>query len=77
MCLITFKLNGSSRCRDFDLLIEQKGEFGCPISHVFKQEEVVEIVKVTKHHRILALKGQYAVGVKMYVPASTDLFLID
>ena len=68
-----FRMNGASRCRDIDLVIEQKDEFGHPISRVFKQEEVVEIVKVTKHHRIPALNGQYAVRVKMDVPANTVL----
>ena len=68
-----FRMNGASRCRDIDLVIEQEDESGHPISRVFKQDEVVEIVKVTKHHRIPALDGQYAVRVKMNVPSNTVL----
>jgi len=68
-----FRMNGASPCRDIDLVIPRKDEFNQPINKVYRQTDVLEVVKVTKHHRIPYLDGQFALRAKINIPKGTVL----
>lgn len=68
-----FRLNGALRCRDIEIVIEEEDESGNPMSRVFEQHDLMEIVNVTDHHRVPALNGQFALRATRDIPANTVL----
>ena len=60
-------LNGISHCRDIRIVFDQEHEECVD----YAPEDILEVVRVTKHHRIPQLNGQFAVRALRNIPKHT------